>query len=324
MIPTDNHSSRGGARVRLVVLHTTEGARTVESLGRYFQTGTDQASYHAAFDDNRTETYVDYPRAAWALRAANPISDNAAFCAFAAWTRAEWLRHPRMLEQAATWVAGRCAARGVPVRRLPLPEVAACARDPRHPGGVIMHRDYTLATRDGSHTDCGDHLPWDVILTQAQQLTTPAPPPVSSRRATEDHTMLITLPATPPPPDLTADPAKWPRSREFTRGLLPPGKGTWRGEGSISSLVCGWAVDANGQAQKDRVPSGWVEYLRVFHHTSGGPGGYRDLKARTLLADVPMIGNWSLPALPLPDWATAFVIRYTAPSELNVGIEYEH
>lgn len=32
MIPTDNHSSRDGARVRLVVLHTTEGARTVESF----------------------------------------------------------------------------------------------------------------------------------------------------------------------------------------------------------------------------------------------------------------------------------------------------
>ena len=173
MIPTDNHSSRSGARVRLVVLHTTEGARTVESLGRYFQTGTDQASYHAAFDDRRAETYVDYGRAAWALRKANPISDNAAFCAFAAWTRAEWLRHPRMLELAAQWVAQRCAARGVPIRRLTLAEAAACVRDPNHPGGVIMHRDYTWATRDGTHHDCGDHLPWNVILTRARELADP-------------------------------------------------------------------------------------------------------------------------------------------------------
>lgn len=173
MMATNNHGSRRNARVRLVVLHTTEGARDVVSLGRFFQTGTTKASYHAAFDDNRMETYVDYSRASWSILSGNPISDNAAFCGFAAWTRAEWLKHPVMLELGAQWVAQRCQVRGVPVRRLSIAETSAAVRDTRHPGGVIMHRDYTLATKDGNHTDCGDGFPWDVVLSRAQQIVKP-------------------------------------------------------------------------------------------------------------------------------------------------------
>ena len=32
-----NYSGRGGAAVRLIVLHTSEGAQTYQSLGSYFQ-----------------------------------------------------------------------------------------------------------------------------------------------------------------------------------------------------------------------------------------------------------------------------------------------
>lgn len=196
MIPTANHSSRHGARVRLVVLHTTEGARDVDSLGAYFQRVTN-VSYHGAMDDDRFETYVYYSEASWSILSANPYSDNAAFCAFSAWDRAEWLRHPRMIELGAAWVAERCVARGLPIRRLTPAEVAAAAYDPSHPGGVIMHRDYTLATGDGTHTDCGDGLPWDVILARAQQLAGIQPPTGAHRsRRREDDTMELPPTAT--------------------------------------------------------------------------------------------------------------------------------
>jgi hypothetical protein len=36
-IPSPSDSSRGGAKVRLIVLHTAEGARTIESLGAFFK-----------------------------------------------------------------------------------------------------------------------------------------------------------------------------------------------------------------------------------------------------------------------------------------------
>ena len=171
MIPSPNYQSRGNARVRLVVLHTAEGARDVTSLGNYLANPTVEASYHVAFDDNRLEQYVDYKYESWSTLSANPISDCGCMCGFAAWTRDQWLNdHPRMLELAAQWVASRCMARNVPVRRLSLSEVAACRNDPNHPGGVIGHIDWTRGAQDGTHTDPGDNFPWDWVINRARQI----------------------------------------------------------------------------------------------------------------------------------------------------------
>lgn len=178
MIPVSKFSSRGGERSRLVVLHTAEGARDVYSLGAFLQRTPNQVSYHGAVDDRRYESYVNYSQAAWSLRNGNQESDNLCLCAFAGWTRGEWLRHPRMLELTAAWIAERCKARGVPIRRLTDPECAAAIRDDHHPGGVIDHWTYTRATRDGSHWDVGNGFPWDVVMGRAQQIgrVAPAPP----------------------------------------------------------------------------------------------------------------------------------------------------
>lgn len=207
MIPTDNHEPRNGARVRLVVLHTSEGATDVASLGHFFQTVNDR-SYHAAFDDNRLEQYVPYSEAAWAVLSANMYSDNGCFCCSAVsagWTRADWLAHPHMLYLASVWVAERCTMRRLPIKRLNIAETAAACRDPGHPGGVIMHHDYTQATGSGTHTDCGDALPWDVIISRAQQIAG-GQPPAKNRK---EHTDMIQLPATPMPTKIDSDPKGW-------------------------------------------------------------------------------------------------------------------
>lgn len=170
MIPTKNFSSRLGERVRLLALHDTEGARTVESLGAFFQRVTN-ASYHGAVDDRRYESYVDYSYAAWHLRNGNQEADGLALCGFAAWSRDEWLKHPKMLDLAAAWLAERSKARNIPLRHLTYQEVAACMNQQNHPGGVLMHRDYTYATRDGTHTDLGINFPLDdVVLPKARAL----------------------------------------------------------------------------------------------------------------------------------------------------------
>lgn len=172
MIPSPHHSGRGGARVRLVVVHTAEGARTVEALGRFFQ-GRTQASSHVGIDDKRIEQYVDYSRAAWTLRSGNPISDNAELCGFASWSRAEWLRHPRMLELAAQWIGERCRARGIPLRRLTPAQVAAGE------AGVIGHHDWTVGKKEGSHWDPGPQFPWDLVMAKAGGSPTPGGDEVS-------------------------------------------------------------------------------------------------------------------------------------------------
>lgn len=159
-------SSRNGANVRLIAIHTAEGARTKESLGNYFNSGV-AASSHVGIDAGGSQLYVDYSRAAWTLRSGNPISDNAELCAFARWTRAQWLgtatvdgcvNPRRMLENAAAWTRDRCNARGIPKVKLSPADVRAGK------AGVIGHVDWTLGMSDGSHTDPGPNFPWDVFM----------------------------------------------------------------------------------------------------------------------------------------------------------------
>lgn len=179
MIFVNKFSSRFGERVRLVVIHTSEGARDVVGLANYLNRPGVQASYHAAVDDQRLEQYVDYSHAAWALRGGNQESDNLCLCAFAGWSRTEWLRHSRMLELAATWIAQRCQARGVPIRLLTAEEVGDAIRDDAHPGGVCDHHRYTVGTGDGTHTDVGPNFPFDIVISRAQQIAGNATAPGS-------------------------------------------------------------------------------------------------------------------------------------------------
>lgn len=170
MIPTKNYSSRLGERVRLLAVHSTEGARTVQSLGAYFQRIT-TASYHGAVDDYMYESYVNYSYAAWHLRNGNQESDGVALCGFSHWTLQEWLKHPKMLDLCAAWLAERSKARNIPLVHLTGQEIRDCIANDHHRGGVVMHRDYTYATRDGTHTDLGTNFPLDtIVLPKARRL----------------------------------------------------------------------------------------------------------------------------------------------------------
>jgi hypothetical protein len=96
-----NSESRDGERVRLVAVHTAEGSRDVASLLAFFRDRTDRSCHAAADDRELAEGWVPYDRAAWTLRTGNKVSDNLELCAFAAWSRDEWLQHPGMLRNAA-------------------------------------------------------------------------------------------------------------------------------------------------------------------------------------------------------------------------------
>lgn len=171
--------------MRLVCIHTAEGARTVESLGNYFARSSVKASSHVGIDDGGIEQYVPYSESAWTLRSGNSISDNAELCGFARWSREEWLgQHRGMLDHAADWIAERCRARDIPLRKLTPEQVR------RGDAGVIGHHDWTVGMRDGSHTDPGPGFPWDYVMQRAAAQTHPSPPP-SPPRAQEDDCMYI-------------------------------------------------------------------------------------------------------------------------------------
>lgn len=180
-------SSRGKATVRLLAIHTTEG---IMRAGDLLAWKSWPGSSHATADqygtllDGPGDGFVDYGKASWTLRSGNPVSDNLELCALAKWTRADWLARPKLVENAAVWLARRHRARPhIPLVKLSPAEVRAGR------AGVIGHNDWTVGMKDGSHWDPGPGFPWDVVLARAQQLASGLGAPAG------------TLPATPLPED---------------------------------------------------------------------------------------------------------------------------
>jgi hypothetical protein len=167
-IGSPNYSSRGSG-VRLVVLHTAEGALTYQSLGSFFSSSSSGVSSHVGIDDTPgvIGEYVRRDLKAWTQGNANPYSVAAELCAFAAWT-GEWAQHPTMLETTAAWVAEECAAFNIPIRRLSPAEAQGGA------AGVCQHVD--LGAAGGGHWDCGPGFPMEQVIEMAAGGAAPSPP----------------------------------------------------------------------------------------------------------------------------------------------------
>jgi hypothetical protein len=175
-IPSPNYSSRSGAAVRLIVLHTAEGARTYQSLGSFFSSSSAGVSSQVGIDDtpNTVGEYVKPDKKPWTQASFNPVADSAELCAFAAWDAAEWNRHPTMLSNTAAWVAEECARFGIPIVKLTPSQAQGSGR------GVCQHVD--LGSAGGGHTDCGKAFPMDQVISMAKggSTTPPTPAPTST------------------------------------------------------------------------------------------------------------------------------------------------
>lgn len=158
-IASPNYSSRSGG-VRLIVLHTAEGARTIESLGGYFQ-GNVSASSHVGADDkvNTVGEYVKRDKKAWTQSQYNSAAVSIELCGFASWSGDEWQRHPNMLDNCARWIAEEAAHFGIPITRLNASQAQGSGR------GVCQHVD--LGAGGGGHHDCGSGFPMEQVLTMA-------------------------------------------------------------------------------------------------------------------------------------------------------------
>jgi hypothetical protein len=161
-IPSPNYSSRGGAAVRLIVVHTAEGATTIESLGNFFASSSSGVSSHTGADDkaNTVGEYVKRGSKAWTAANANPVAVQIEACAFAKWSKAEWEKHPNMLDNIAHWIAEESKAFGVPITKLNANQAQGSGR------GVCQHAD--LGSWGGGHWDCGSGFPMDDVLKAAK------------------------------------------------------------------------------------------------------------------------------------------------------------
>jgi hypothetical protein len=176
-----NYSARGSG-VRLIVVHTAEGATTIESLGAFFQNPASGVSSHTGADDtpNTVGEFVRRSEKAWTQGNANPYSDAIELCGFAAWSPAEWAAHPVMLQNCAAWIAEESAAFNIPIRKLNSGEAQGGS------AGVCGHVD--LGSAGGGHWDPGPGFPWaDVIAMAAGGAAAPAP-------TEEEGNMIATTP----------------------------------------------------------------------------------------------------------------------------------
>jgi hypothetical protein len=159
-LPSPNYSSRGGAGVRLVIVHTAEGALTYQALGNYFASGSAGVSSHVGIDDTpgRIGEYVKRPDKAWTAGDANPIAIQAELCGFASWGPDDWADHPAMLDNLARWIAEECKHYGIPIRKLSSAQAGWDA-------GVCGHVD---VSGPGGHWDPGENLPWGKVIEAAK------------------------------------------------------------------------------------------------------------------------------------------------------------
>ena len=176
-IPSPNYSSRAGATVRLIVVHTSEGAQTYQSLGNFFANPASGVSSHTGIDDASPGVIGEYcarSNKSWTAADANPYSVQTELCtpsgAAQGWSAATWATKTTMLANCAAWIAEEAAIFGVPIVKL------APAQAQGGAAGVCGHGD--LGQMGGGHTDPGPNFPWaQVIARAAGGPPTPAPTP---------------------------------------------------------------------------------------------------------------------------------------------------
>lgn len=191
--PTVNFSSRGGAKIKGSVVHTTESSDTsFDAIVGFFQkVGTPASSHYivGALPDQvvggrytQVARLVPETEKAWTALTANPYFVQYELIGRAARTRHEWLTHYLVqLQTLAVLVADDVLQYRFPiVHGVP---------------GIVGHRDLSRFGFPQTHTDPGADFPWDVFLKlvhNAVTLATPTPPhqrvPVKrSRRLRAGH-----------------------------------------------------------------------------------------------------------------------------------------
>lgn len=147
--------------MRLVIVHTAEGALTYQALAAYFASSSAGVSSHVGIDDTpgKIGEMVKRPDKAWTAGDANPYSVNAELCGFAGWGPADWERHSTMLDNTARWIAEECRHYGLPIVKLGPSEATHGGR------GVCGHVD---VSGPGGHWDPGPEFPWGAVIAAAK------------------------------------------------------------------------------------------------------------------------------------------------------------
>lgn len=162
---TDHQSSREGARIHGLVLHTTEGSDApdgdadLKALGSLFD--NEEASAHLGVNvRGRFGRYVSDDRKAWAVCNFNSVTLSLEQIAFAAFSKETWYHRHDQLHGAAEFLAYGHIHYGVPL------EKGEAANGAIVRAGVFQHKD--LGISGSGHVDCGEDYPEGYVILLAK------------------------------------------------------------------------------------------------------------------------------------------------------------
>lgn len=151
--------------IRHVVIHSTEGSRdsypkapSAQSVARFFANPSTEASTQLVVDDRGCYRCVPDLTIPWGAPGVNRSGLHLELCAWARWTRAQWLEHEPMLRLGAERTALWCWTFRIPRRWLSPAEL----REGR--AGILSHRTASDVYRPGGHHDPGEGFPRDKFM----------------------------------------------------------------------------------------------------------------------------------------------------------------
>ena len=154
-----NQSSRNGAPIQAIAVHSTEGQdipgsrRDLDALFSWFNNPDSQASSHIGVDgDGHIDVYVYRQRKAWTILQLNPVTWNIEFVGKAA--QSSW--EDKQIRRAAQYAAYVALKEGIPAQRGVVRNVSGFPVISRK--GIITHKQLTDAGF-GTHTDPGPSFP---------------------------------------------------------------------------------------------------------------------------------------------------------------------
>lgn len=157
-----NQSSRGGARIAIITLHSTQGSNVagtadLRGCAGFLCRPATEASSHVITDaDGHSARLVADHRKAWTQAAYNPVSLSIEQVGYAEATH--WARDE--IRETARWIARWSKMYAIPIR------VGAVAGGLVTRPGVVTHK--MLGLLGGGHVDPGDAYPLDACLKLAR------------------------------------------------------------------------------------------------------------------------------------------------------------
>jgi hypothetical protein len=157
---TDHQSSREGARIHGLVLHTTEGGDSpsgnadLHTLGSVFD--GEEASAHIGVNvAGKFGRYVEDSAKAWAVCNFNAMTLNLEQIGFAAFSTSDWFKRHDQLKGAAEFLQYGHEKYGVPIRK------GKCSGGAITRDGVFQHKDFGIM--GCGHVDCGPGYPQSYV-----------------------------------------------------------------------------------------------------------------------------------------------------------------